>query len=72
MNVDPSGVYMMPCYDALRLTPAIMHLDSSETTVNSTSMNVPVSHFMEVYVWMEESTAVTMQIMDSERHTMRL
>ena len=45
----------------LELTSVILHLDSLETTVNSTLMNVPVSHVsMEVYVWREErSTTVS-------------
>ena len=45
MNVDPSCVYMVP-YDRmlLGLTSLTVRLDSLETTVNSTLMNVSVSH----------------------------
>jgi hypothetical protein len=36
-----------------------MHLDSLETTVTSTLINVPVSHVsMEVSVWIKETTPV--------------
>ena len=39
------------------LTSVTMHLDSLETTVNSTLMNVPVIHVsMEVYGWTEKMT----------------
>jgi hypothetical protein len=41
--------------DAVVLTTMTMHLVSLETTVNSTLMNVIVSHIsMGIYVWMEE------------------
>ena len=56
MNVDPSCVYMVP-YDRMLLgiTSVTVRLDSLETTVNSTLMNVIVSHIsMGIYVWMEE------------------
>ena len=75
MNVDPSHVYMMPCVRMLLgLTSVTVHLDSLETTVNSTLMNVPVSHVsMEVYVWMEKTTTtVAAKIEDSQGHTLRL
>ena len=50
MNVDPSCVYMMPCVRMiLVLTSVTVFQDSLETTVNSTLMDVPVSHVpMEV------------------------
>lgn len=49
---DAHGVRML-----LGLTSVTVHLDSLETTVNSTLMSVPVSPVsVEVYVWMEETT----------------
>ena len=54
------------------LTSVTVHLDSLETTVNSTLMNVPVSHVsMEVYVLRETTTTVTTQRVDSQGHTVR-
>lgn len=52
MNVDPSQVCMVPCVRMLLgLTSVNVDLGSLETTVNSTLMNVPVSHVsMEVCV----------------------
>lgn len=52
MNVDPSQVCMVPCVRILLgLTSVNVDLGSLETTVNSTLMNVPVSHVsMEVCV----------------------
>jgi hypothetical protein len=39
---------MVPCIRMLLgLTSVIMHLDCLETTVNSTLMNVPISHVWE-------------------------
>lgn len=51
----------------LRLTSGSVHLDSSETTVNSTLTNVPVSHIsMEVDVRMKETTTtVSARVVDS-------
>ena len=58
----------------LGLTSVTLHLDSLETTVNSTMMNVPVSHVStEVYVWTEEtSTTVTAQGVNSQGYTVTL
>lgn len=60
MNVDPSHVYTVPCVRMLlALTSVTVLLDASETTDNSTVMDVPVSPVpMEVYVWMQETAAV--------------
>lgn len=59
------------CHDTLGITSLTMHLDSLETTVTSTLMNVSVSYVsMEVFLWMEETTpTVTKQILDSQGHT---
>lgn len=62
MNVDPCHVYVVLCFKMLLgLTSVTVHLESLETTVNSTLMNVPVRHIsMEVFVWREErSTTVS-------------
>jgi hypothetical protein len=57
----------------LGLTSVATNLASLETTVNSTLMNVPVSHVsMEVYVLRETTTTVTTQRVDSQGHTLRL
>ena len=75
-NVDPSHVYMVPCVRILLgLTSLTVRLDSLETTVNSTLMNVPVIHdSVEVFVWMKETIpSVTAQAVDSQGHnTVRL
>ena len=66
---------MVPCVRILLgLTSLTVHLDSLETTVNSTLMNVPVSlDSVEVYVWMEETTpTVTVQVVASQGHIVRL
>lgn len=57
MSVDPSPVCTAPRVRMLSgLTSVTVHLDSLETTVSSTLMNVPVSRVsMEVYAWMEET-----------------
>ena len=73
-NVDPSYVYMVPRVRILLgLTSLTVHLDSLETTVNSTLMNVPVSlDSVEVYVWMEETTpTVTSWAVGSQGYTVR-
>lgn len=56
-NVDPNPVYMVLRVRMLSgLTSVTVHLDSLEITVNSTLMNVPVSHVsMEVCAWIEEA-----------------
>lgn len=74
MTVDPSHVYMIPRIRKLvGLTSVTVHLDSLKTTVNSTLMNVLVSHVsMELYVWMEETfTTVSAGVVDSQGHTLR-
>ena len=55
------------CHDTLGITSLTMHLDSLETTVTSTLMNVSVSYVsMEVFLWMEETTpTVTAWVVDS-------
>lgn len=72
MNIDPTHVYLVPCVKMfLGLTFVTVHLDSLETTVNSTLMNVTVNHVsMEVYMWIEETTTtVTAWVMDLQGHT---
>ena len=62
MNVDLSCVYVVPHIRMhVGLISVTKNLDSLETTVNSTLMNVPVRHIsMEVFVWREErSTTVS-------------
>lgn len=54
------------CQDAP--TSMTVYLDSLETTMNSTLMNVPVSYVsMEICVWMEETiTTMSTQRVNSE------
>lgn len=57
------------CQDALGAYFSI-YLDSLESTINSSLINVPVSHIsMEVFEWMEETITIPAQVVDSKGHT---